>query len=540
MGKRSRRRSPQAVTPPGVRNRARVGTAAFVLAATAAGFFFHLAYQGVPDPDAFTHVRQASLYASRGLFDSSFPWIAFSVVSRLNADLWYGFHLLLLPFSFLPGPFLQLKMAGGLSLSLLLITLWWALRRLEVKLAWLWPFVFLLASPGHLWRLQMTRPHLLSTGLAVLLLSFLIRGRAWQVGLIALGLSFVHLTLFWLAPVIVAAYLLVAAVAERRLDWRPAAAAMGGCALGCLLRPNPIGALQLLSVQLAQVARVQQQGIPLLFSPELFPMELGRVPVNYPEPLLFWLAAVGLCIWALLRRARVRSPREPRLLLWCSLLLSLGSFNMMCQMSRRAADMWLTFAVILLAAAFTVVGNTVRESTRKAARSGAMAAAIASVLLLVNMATGALRGDAAQMARTPTPARLQGAGLWLRAHAPPGAIVFNSVMGDFAELFYWDPDNRYVGGLDPIFQYAYSPQLSWKAQHITQADALPATCGEQECTAANREDIHTVLQRDFRAPYLAVDAELSAPLLAYLRTDPRFAIRYEDQQAAVVEVLTPR
>jgi len=539
MGKRTRRTPGRSVSPP-VRKPARVGSAIFLLVAVAASFFFHLAYRGVPDPDAFAHMRQASLYASRGLFDSSFPWTAFSVMSRLNADLWYGFHLLLLPFSFLPGPFLQLKVSGGFLLSLLLIMLWWALRRLGVKLAWLWPFVFLLASASHLWRLQMTRPHLLSMGLAALLLSFLIRGRAWQVGLIALALSFFHLNFFWLTPVVLVVYLVVAAIAERRLEWPPATAAITGCLLGWLLRPNPVGALKLLYVQLVQLAQVKHQGIPLSFGTELFRMEPDRVPVNYPEPLLFWLVALGVGIWALLRRDRVRSPREPRLLLWCSLLLSLGFFNLMCQVSKRAGDQWVVFAVMLLAAAATMVWSTVQDSARAAARWAALAAGVAGALLLVNMAVGAVRVDAAQMARTPTPARLQGAGLWLRAHTKPGAVVFNPLWADFGELFYWNPDNRYIGGVDPIFQYAFSPQLSWKAQHIEEGDVLPATCGEEECTPHNREDVHTVLQRDFGASYLAVNGVEDGALLAYLRTDPRFAVRYEDQQAAVVEVLTKR
>jgi hypothetical protein len=39
----------------------------------------------------------------------------------------------------------------------------------------------------------------------------------------------------------------------------------------------------------------------------------------------------------------------------------------------------------------------------------------------------------------------------------PGDLVFNAVWGDFAELFFWNHQNRYIAGLDPTFTWAEDP-----------------------------------------------------------------------------------
>src|SRR6185295_10821315 len=40
---------------------------------------------------------------------------------------------------------------------------------------------------------------------------------------------------------------------------------------------------------------------------------------------------------------------------------------------------------------------------------------------------------------------------WLRAHSPPGSMVFQTDWDDFPRLFFYNTANRYTIGLDPTY-----------------------------------------------------------------------------------------
>src|SRR3989344_2722081 len=66
----------------------------------------------IADPDAFYHMAHAKVYAERGIFYSEFPWAQFSVIKDLKSDIWYGFHLFLIPFTYIKNSGISLKLAG--------------------------------------------------------------------------------------------------------------------------------------------------------------------------------------------------------------------------------------------------------------------------------------------------------------------------------------------------------------------------------------------------------------------------------------------
>src|SRR5437763_14871663 len=93
----------------------------YLAAVTAIGAFFHLRSPNLIDPDALYHFRHASLYATRGPLLSGFPWMAYSVMGHIPGDLWYGFHLLLAPFTYVPDPILGIKLAGIFLLAAMMV-----------------------------------------------------------------------------------------------------------------------------------------------------------------------------------------------------------------------------------------------------------------------------------------------------------------------------------------------------------------------------------------------------------------------------------
>jgi hypothetical protein len=60
------------------------------------------------------------------------------------------------------------------------------------------------------------------------------------------------------------------------------------------------------------------------------------------------------------------------------------------------------------------------------------------------------------------PHRFESGAKWIAANSQPGEIVFNARWEYFPELFFWKTKNVYSNGMDPIFQYAFDPDLYGK------------------------------------------------------------------------------
>lgn len=519
---------------------------AFFIAALAAAAYFHLSLPTVPCLDAFYHLGHARIYAQQGPFTHEFPWTAYSVISLHAADLWYGFHLLLIPFTFIPDAALQIKLSGVFILLSTMILFYSAMRRNQVCCPYLWPLLVLLVSPALLVRLLMTRPHVLDLGLLALLTAFLLRGSVWAVALVTLAITFVYLNLAWVIPLVVLAALLVKFLVERQCDWPKLLAAFAGGALGWLLRPNPLGAAKLLYVQIVEVALAKADNLPLLFG-----CELGRgsdhlrlMPTAVRVDLLLFLALWALAsavflVAALSPRCRLTAHR--RTVLWTNFLLSLLFLLITYYLSWRAIDLWVTFGMTLLAAVLTfVVYGRDSEGARWLERPARGTIVALGALLFAFTAWHVVaqhRGCVAHVGAEPY--RYRAAAEWLRDHAEPGEIVFNTHWDLFPELFFWNPRNYYIGGMDPIFQYRFSPELYWKAHHLDRGDGARYTWPAPERSRDLREDTYTVLRDDFHASYIVVATQRTPNLYRYLSDDPRFALGYEGEGLAVFELLPP-
>ena len=170
----------------------------------------------IADLDGFYHLGHAAAYAEGSIFDTSLPWAALSVIGDRGGDLWWGFHVVLLPFTALGSVDWGVRVAA-LALTFVLVgSFYGALRRHDVRGAAWWTLLFFLAVPNVVFREVMARPHMLSLAGSVLLLSVLVRGRWWQVALLAAAIAWFHLSLAWAPVAIAGAYAFVRAV-ERAL-----------------------------------------------------------------------------------------------------------------------------------------------------------------------------------------------------------------------------------------------------------------------------------------------------------------------------------
>jgi hypothetical protein len=482
------------------------------------------------DPDGYYHLRHAWVYRTQGLFDSRFPWAAFSAIRDQASDLWYGLHVLLVPAS-LPDNPLQGLLAGGVAVtSAALILVWLAFRvlRLPWPLAWVLAFV---ASAEALFRLMMLRPQPLSLALALLLLAVLAKPELRRRSALVLGLAFaaawVHLALAWLLPLVTVVFALVLLLHRQRPDWRPVAATAAGTLLGCVLRPRPIGGLKLAWIQVGLFLDVKARGLRLPFGNELLPLSVPFDPLLV-IPALGFLAALAAFAWLVRRRGAASEPYA-RSAAWTSLALTVLFAFLGVRVANRSIDLATAFAAVF---AGLVARELVSQGSR---RARAVTAALLAGFLVVLCPVAASRHQARAASARPLLA-YRGAGAWLAANSRPGELVFHAWWDQFPHLFFWSPRNRYVGGMDPLFQLAHDEALFWKAYWLSTDRFPQATCGRPGCEESDLEPTALVLRRDFGAAYVLVHRNLNPRLDAWLASEPGFRSVFDDGTDALYRV----
>lgn len=529
------RQAPEGKCPPARPAR----TIAFLAVAVTVAVWVHFHTPNFHDRDDFYHFRHAALYATHGIGMLDFPWLTCSVIRVHAADLWYGFHLLLLPFTLAVDDVVGMKLAGAFLLGALLALLYLAMRRGHVALPALWPFLLLFSGPLVLWRMAMLRPQALSTGLLPLLLVFAAGGSVAGVLLVSLAISSLHLTMSLYALATLMVVVPVRRVVERRWDWRTLAAGLVGILLGWILRPNPLGAAKLLYIQTVVWAEAKRNAILLDFGRETAPISWGMLFTDLTPLLLLWLAAIGLFVVAL-RRRRLPPPGRHLTLLWSSFILSVLSFQGMVGLATRFVDLWAGFGVLFIAGSAT---RWVAKESRDAEpflghKARRIAVGLGACLIGGTMlATGVRDARASHLGRQP--GRLRAVAGWLKEHSRPGDVVFHVRWWDFPELFFWNQQNRYISGMDPIFQYSYDPALYWKVYLLEARLADRVTCATPDPDKAVMEDTYAVLRGDFHASYIYVETSEFPGLAAWMRSDPRFILRFEEDDQAVFEPREP-
>ncbi len=488
--------------------------------------------------DAFYHMAHAQSYLHRGLFDTSLPWATQSLIGDLGADLWWGFHMLLLPFAALGSVALGIRLAA-LSLTFVFAgAVVWVLHRHRVPGAAWWTIGLLIAVPNVLFRLVMVRPHVLSLGLSLLLLSFLARGRWWHVLLLSAALTWIHLGLFWMAPGIVAAYALVR-ILVRRSPGDPGvgvaaavAAVLAGTILGAVLRPHPLATAELAWVQIVRLFAEKVAGQPLLFGVELQPLPIRELLPSAWSFLVAWVATLAAAV-AMRRRlfgdSETTLPAPERALLATSFLCSLAFLVLSVVSARRALVEFVVFGFLAL----PLVWSRIRPGRVR------RWAAVALATLLVLHLPWALRRYRLDVTLVASPPDLrEEAATWLAAHTKPGDIVFHLRWDDFGPLLAWNRTDRYLGGMDPIFQFAHDPRHYWEQFYLDADLTTSYTCDAFPCSAGNAIDTPTAIMRDFGAHWVLVEPLRNPKVTLYFLHDAHFRLAHDTRHEAIFQVMS--
>lgn len=487
--------------------------------------------------DAFYHLRHASIYVQNGPFYAEFPWHTKSVIGQLGSDLWYGFHIVLIPFTFISDPMLMVKVASGFFLSLLLLSIYELVKREELPLRFLWPMLILGASYQETWRWLSMRPFLFSLGFAAWAFFFALRGQRLPAALCCLGISWIHASFFWIGPLVLGVVLFARGLIEKR--WQVSTLILGilFTGVGLMARPNPVGGLELMKVQLVDLSQALRTDPYVEFGTEVYPLVKLGLAWPFVPFLAVWVVVLGIFAYCG-RRGFASAPPNWRPGFAASLLLALGFSLLAIFNTYRAVEPCVLFAVLSMAYSLGIF-----KASRAALVAGPAGKPTKAVFVAVGSVFGSLIALSLVMNHFAVNAmgrniyRLSDAMAWLKSNSREGDIVYALRWADFAETFFWNTKNRYVSGMDPIFMYAYDRGLFYKYTGIEVDMATSEVTAEPAASQPVMEDTHDALVKDFQARYVLATEAHNPRFLRYLRSDRRYRQVYSDQDAVLFEVL---
>jgi hypothetical protein len=425
-------RAPSIPSPPFERHRlAKLGcwVVAYLALSGAIQFFV----TSVPyDADTAYHVAVGRLIRAHGVLHA-FPWTPFSWLADHYADKELLFHLALAAFARLDWV-TDAKIVGTAAGASALTALYLVLRAERVHLAGVWALLPLAACEVFVFRFALVRPHTLSIALAVVGLWAAARGRLVVLALAAALYPFAYVA--WGLPLVLVvmaecARLLVL----RRVEWRPAAAALAGMAIGVALHPNATNLVRLSWIVVREVLVRNAWG-----SRQGFELGTEFNPFTSGDWVRLLLPCVVMTLVAVLLAAR-RPRRDPVALAFA---LSALAFGVLTVRTARFAEYFAPFSAAALALAAREIAW--RPFT------GVVFAASLAFTAPSKLETVRVLGARRELIRPELAASL-------RAIVPEGAQVFTCEWGHTGTMMLALPERRFIVALDPTLFYLKDPDL---------------------------------------------------------------------------------
>ncbi|MGI6457273.1 MAG: hypothetical protein ACOX5R_16875 [bacterium] len=396
------------------------------------------------DQDGYFHLRIAESPA-RFLGAENFPWMSASIYNEHYADKCILYHLMIHLFYLLRLDSLTLLIPAFTG-SFLLAYVYYFLRRFDVRYPCIWTFLVLLISSDFFLRLLMIRPHVLSIVCALICVQFLLNGNYRLLAILAFLYVFTYSS-YHLLLMLSFLYVMCHYIYYRRLDFTPFVLTFISLGFGILLHPHfpdnfiiwkvntiDVFVLDLLFVDLDLIVELLPAGPHFLLLENFF--------LFFPIP--------GLLLWTLSRSAQV-SFQSIYLLLVCFIFLCMTMFAV------RFIEYWALFSV--LTAAFLVRDLHLTDALRKGQKLGILI--VVFFLYFYNFVDTKI-----QFGQYHFP-DLQNVSSWIKnsEQIQPGEIIFHDSWDYFPQLFYFNTENRYLFGLDPIFLFAYDREKyeTWRA-----------------------------------------------------------------------------
>lgn len=483
------------------------------------------------DPDAFYHMKVTEILIQNHGPITNFVWLPFTTLHDAYVDHHLLYHIFLIPFFYLLGTVMGMKVATFLLAASTVTLFYIALKLHRVHYAFAFAFL-LLFTEGFAFRMALSKAPSFSF-LFLFGLFILLTKRKW-VALIPLSFLYVwsyggFILAFVLGCAYTAAYIFHAVLDSQRAPSMrtikkallPVSLITIGLLCGLLIHPSFPDHLHFYYQQLIQIGVINYQdkiGVGGEWYP-IPPLELfggtAQLTLLLITGFVAWLktvkkqsifSTIALAMTLLFCIATLKSQRYIEYYVPWGYLFAVLAWHY---------SGWLKKVPHAVKQARTAIGG---DSFQKVA-AGLMIAYvifIAGVLVVLN-GTRTLKSLRAGIPLE----RYEDSGAWLREHANKGDIVFHSDWDDFPILFFQVARGRYIAGLDPTFLYNKNQELYWKWADIT--------------TGKQKDNLIHIIGRDFNARFVFIEND-HKDMIENIRADGHFIEVYSDEEATIFRV----
>lgn len=526
-----------------------------------------------PDPDSFYHAKMAVLIRDQGIV-KNFPWLQFTVLKNSYIDHHFLYHVALVPFVTFLDPLVGIKLATALFAALLILVIYWFLKKFRVRSAIFYCLILLVSSP-FIFRINLAKASSVSLIILLFGLYFIFNRKLWQL----FALSFLYVWTYggWpLILVLTAFYVLSDAIINfshpEQLDDRVKyqetkikkitqrikkfflrfkinsshffrrvftkdnlgllGACLGGLAAGIVVNPFFPKNLIFYWHQIIEIAVINYQNV-INVGAEWYPYNIGDLVSNSSFVFILLILSFAFFFINFLKyfvgqEKNFKAGRKTKIIILCLNLLTIF-FLALTLRSRRNVEYFIPFAVISsgfslnqpLSSAKKYLGSFINWWKNRKILASILClyvlivvpfTAVRNILSVKDLYAG---GNSIQQYR--------GAAEWLKNNTPAGSIVFHNDWDDFPALFYYDSNNYYIDGLDPTFMYDYDKNLYQEWVDIT--------------TGKQKKNISELVKNDFHSEYVFVDKDHVA-LENNLKSDGHFVMVYKDNEGKIYHLVS--
>ncbi len=452
-------------------------------------FSFVLAYfsinQVVTLDDHFFHFRFAEMIRDNGFgVFKDFHWLYFSKISEGQYLIYYNFlfYVILIPFTYIQPLVLSIKLYGALFAAISFSSIYFFLLKIKEKNSFLWTIlIFSLFNISGVFRFFLSRPYTFSPILLLLELYLLYKRKYGWVFATSFVYLFWHSATFYMPLAIAGVYFLFENLYTGKYNWKNILYSGCGVALavilvlffspgfGYFIYDGAFGIFK--DVILGNKVNIAE-GV------ELYPLEsIDYIKTNIPLFILFVFAIsfeIVNYIQEKKEKVNLSALGQRRILRGSLFFISLVFFVGSLGISRRLGDYFIIFGAVYIVVALnqliaylTINNNIFRKIL------------FSSLTVIIVYLFGTNIFFIYEKISTNEPYNsIEGTALWLKNNVPSKEIVFNTTWNFFPRLFYYNPNNYYIAGIEPKFLYDYSPELYWSWRNISEKGYV---CVKENC-----------------------------------------------------------
>ncbi len=487
------------------------------------------------DPDTIYHAKM-TLLLKEGNLPQSFPWAYFTVLKNVYTDHHFLFHLLLIPFVVFFEPLIGIKIAGVIFAILAILVFYFVLKCLKVRYAFFYP-LFLLATGPLIYRINLGKAPPLSIIFLLLIFLAVVKKKYIMLGILSFLYVWAH-GMWPLAICIVFIYLFATWINNIS-------------AINSEYQPKYIKTLTSLFAGLT-AGLIFNPYFPQNFIFYRYLFEIGIVPYNKSLAVgTEWTAysfsdlisANGVILILLIialvflfiktvedhRTYYTSQTSENENIILLTLFLITIFFLFLTLNSRRYIEYFAPFAVLFSAYILNIAGYyplhifiTWFKSWHNTKRIFCL---FISWLIIAGLITSIVQNIVMRKLSFESGTNMyhgRNLALWLKNNTPKKSIIFNSNFGEMPYLFYWNHDNYYIVGLDPVFMYQYDQRLHQKWQDIVDGKI--------------KDNLDKIIKTDFQSHYVVVLGEYAKEFEKNITNNKNFDLIYHDDSGRIYKI----